>query len=41
MVGYKDVWEGFNLDDYEEREEIEEEVCRCNWVERGYEFLLV
>lgn len=35
-VGHKDVWEGFNPDDYEEREETEEEARRRNWVERGW-----
>lgn len=31
-------WEGFNPDDYEQKEETEEEARRRNWVERGYEF---
>lgn len=29
-------WEGFNPDDYEQKEETEEEARRRNWVERGW-----
>lgn len=31
-------WEGFNPDDYEQKEETEDEARHRNWVERGYAF---
>lgn len=32
------AWEGFNPDDYEQKEETEEEARERNWKERGYAF---